>query len=160
MKRVYGFLALSVALFILGFIVLVAFVLIAAFVDFSAIYGLILSGLLLIIGFVFLYFNRIEYNDEIVILKPHFKKQTVKKEEIREIYSYMRRSRYSSTLTVILNLEGKTSGNAKTDTEYAKECKEAGMERIITFYISSLSSKKDLEKIFASHESLLAQIES
>ena len=106
-------------------------------VDKSWLYILFLSLLLLLLSTMFL-INRIYYDKNYVKFSFIYRKETVKYEDIKEIYVQYN---LFTGAQVIFNLDKKVEGEASSYLEYSKTCKKENIKNI--FFTVGLS-RKDL----------------
>lgn len=133
-KKMFIFMNIM-SLFILGFGIIGAFT-----IDKSMFYLLFVSLGFSILSLMFL-INKIYYNDEKIRFACIYKKETVRYEDIKEIFI-----EYDLIVggKVIFNLENCIDGDFNYYMEYVKRCKNLNIKN--TVFLGGIS-KKDLKKL-------------
>ncbi len=112
----------------------------------SSFYSVLYASLGIFLLSLFMLINRIYYNDNEIKFYCVYRKQTVKFEDIKEIF--MDHDLIQGT-RIIFNLEKEVGTLCCDYMEYAKKCRELGIKN--TFYFVGIT-KKDVKELLKNYK--------
>ena len=156
MKRIHCGIGIAFVCFVCGGVVSIALTIIGLLVDLSALYGLIITGVFFLIGFLFFSIWIVEYDNETIHFKfwPSIKTKVIQKGDIKQVFLIHPRGRYQVNYTIILNMDGRLNDMPASGLMYKSACRAKGMNNLIAFAIARTC---DLDRLFASHPGLIEE---
>lgn len=156
MKRIHCGIGIAFVCFVCCGVFSIAFTIIGLLADISALYGLIITGVFFLIGFLFFSIWIVEYDNETIHFKfwPSIKTKVIQKGDIKQVFLTHPRGRYQVNYTIILNMDGRLNDMPASGFMYKSVCRAKGMNNLIEFVIARTC---DLDGLFASHPGLIEE---